>query len=328
MSATNQDFSRTLTLTASGVTPGSYPFTVQAARGSNCQGNGDVTVGGTLVVFGTPASLAFDQQPSNTNAASGITPAVSVKVRDANGNIVATSVLPITLAIGTNPGGGTLSGTLTQNAVNGIASFPGLSINKAGTGYTLTATSGALTGATSTPFTIAGGTIASLAFTSEPSGGTASVAFPGQPLVTVQDPNGNTVTAGQGNNANISLAIVAGTGAAGAALTCTTNPRQAVAGVATFANCRINLPGTNYQLRASTTVAGTTYAATSAAFNIVPADNSAPTVNCTVPNLTIWYADNVTVPCTASDPSGLANSADASFSLSTTVPAGTETSTR
>ena len=66
VSATNQDFSRTLTLTANGVTPGSYPFTVQAARGSDCQGNGDVTVGGTLVVFGTPASLAFDQQPSNT----------------------------------------------------------------------------------------------------------------------------------------------------------------------------------------------------------------------------------------------------------------------
>jgi hypothetical protein len=38
-----------------------------------------------------------------------------------------------------------------------------------------------------------------------------------------------------------------------------------------------------------------------------------------------WHADNVSIGCTASDGgSGLADSADAAFSLSTTVPAGTE----
>jgi hypothetical protein len=325
VSATNQDFSRTLTLTASGTTPGSYPFTVQAARGSNCQGSGNVTVGGTLVVFGAPASLAFDQQPSNTPAGNAVTPAVTVQVRDANDNLVANSALPITLAIGSNPGSGTLGGTLTQNAGNGIATFPGLSIDKAGTGYTLTASSGALTGTTSTPFNITAGTIAGVSFTTQPSGGTAGIAFSDQPVVTVQDASGNTVTSGQGNNANITLSILAGTGTAGAALTCTANPHQAVAGVAAFANCRINLVGTNYQLRASSTVAGTTYTATSAAFNVVAADNSAPTVNCTVPSITIWYDTDVQVSCTASDVSGLANAADASFTLSTNVAAGTET---
>jgi hypothetical protein len=57
-------------------------------------------------------------------------------------------------------------------------------------------------------------------------------------------------------------------------------------------------------------------------------DTQAPVINCTVPNPAVWYSDNVTVPCTASDAgSGLANSADASFSLSTNVSAGTETPT-
>jgi hypothetical protein len=40
----------------------------------------------------------------------------------------------------------------------------------------------------------------------------------------------------------------------------------------------------------------------------------------------VWYASDVTVPCTASDAgTGLANASDASFSLTTSVAAGTET---
>ena len=31
--------------------------------------------------------------------------------------------MPITLALGANPGGSTLGGTLTVNAVNGVATF-------------------------------------------------------------------------------------------------------------------------------------------------------------------------------------------------------------
>ena len=46
----------------------------------------------------------------------------------------------MTLSLGNNPGGGTLSGTLTVAAVNGVATFNNLSINAAGSGYTLVAT--------------------------------------------------------------------------------------------------------------------------------------------------------------------------------------------
>ena len=41
------------------------------------------------------------------------------------------------MAIGTNPSSGTLAGTLTVNAVAGVATFANLSINAAGSGYTL-----------------------------------------------------------------------------------------------------------------------------------------------------------------------------------------------
>ena len=92
-------------------------------------------------------------QPSNAAAGAAITPAVQVAILDAFGN---TDDLhgqrhP---GAGHQPGGGTLSGTTTVAAVNGVATFSNLSINKVGTGYTLTATSGALTSATSDAFDI------------------------------------------------------------------------------------------------------------------------------------------------------------------------------
>ncbi|MFD1808009.1 hypothetical protein ACFSHQ_07105 [Gemmobacter lanyuensis] len=78
----------------------------------------------------TVAGTAFAAQPV-------------IKVQDAYGNTVTTATTAITLDFGTNAGSGTLSGTKTVNAVNGVATFSGLSIDKAATGYTLTATGAA-----------------------------------------------------------------------------------------------------------------------------------------------------------------------------------------
>lgn len=56
----------------------------------------------------------------------------------------------------------------------------------------------------------------------------------------------------------------------------------------------------------------------------VQTDTTAPTVSCGTADAA-WHATNVSIACTASDSgSGLANAGDASFSLSTSVPAGTE----
>jgi outer membrane protein assembly factor BamB len=109
--------------------------------------------------LGPPAKLAFIQGPSNTAAGAAITPAVRVAVEDANGNIeTSDNATQVSLAIGTNPAGGTLSGGSAVTVASGVATFSGLSIDKAGTGYTLTASSTpSYTGATSAAFNITSG---------------------------------------------------------------------------------------------------------------------------------------------------------------------------
>src|SRR5205814_5751316 len=83
----------------------------------------------------------------STVAGANITPAIEVTARDANGNTAIGFTGNVTLAIGTNPSGGALSGTATHAASGGVATFAGLSIDKVGTGYTLTASSpGPVTG--------------------------------------------------------------------------------------------------------------------------------------------------------------------------------------
>jgi hypothetical protein len=94
------------------------------------------------------------QQPTTTQAGNNITPAVTVEIQDQHGARLTGATNSVTLAIGTNPGSGTLGGTKTQAAVNGLATFSGLSIDNAGSGYTLTASSTGLTGATSSSFNI------------------------------------------------------------------------------------------------------------------------------------------------------------------------------
>jgi hypothetical protein len=77
-----------------------------------------------------------------------------VTAQDAGGNTATGFVGNVTIAIKTNPASGTLAGTLTVAAAAGVASFTNLSINNPGTGYTLSAASSGLTGATSLAFNI------------------------------------------------------------------------------------------------------------------------------------------------------------------------------
>src|SRR5947208_3925190 len=80
--------------------------------------------------------------------------AVGDSALDRAGNVVTGLNGLITVALGADPGGGTLAGTTSVNAVSGVATFSTLSINNAGNGYTLTASASGLTGATSASFNI------------------------------------------------------------------------------------------------------------------------------------------------------------------------------
>lgn len=97
-------------------------------------------------------ALAFAQQPTDTKAGATIAPAVTVEGEDEFGNPVSGDAVGI--AIGANPSGGVLTGTLPQPLVAGVATFADLEIDKAGLAYTLAASSGSVS-AISDPFTVA-----------------------------------------------------------------------------------------------------------------------------------------------------------------------------
>src|SRR5262249_59411017 len=60
----------------------------------------------------------------------------------------------VTIALASNPGNDTLGGKLTVTASNGVATFSGVLLHNAGIGYTLQATGGGLTPATTTPINV------------------------------------------------------------------------------------------------------------------------------------------------------------------------------
>lgn len=143
-----------------------------------------------------PVDLVFTGQPSPAVAGSSIAPAVLVVVADQFGNTVPSFADSIGVAIGTNPGGGTLSGTKRALAVNGVASFADLSIDRAGSGYTLTATTASLPTDTSTAFAVGPAppsatisTVVASPATITSSGGSSSATI----AVTVRDAFGNAV---------------------------------------------------------------------------------------------------------------------------------------
>ncbi len=142
-----------------------------------------------LTVTLPPSKVAFTVQPTNVAIGAPITPAVQVSVEDSTGAVVASATNPVTIAIGTNPSAGTLSGTLTVAAVNGVATFPGLKINNAGTGYTLTASAATLTSATSSAFNVTGGP-AAFTVASTPVTLSSATGAPVNSTITVTSSNG------------------------------------------------------------------------------------------------------------------------------------------
>jgi hypothetical protein len=241
-------------------------YTLTASNGNLAPG----TSRAFTVSPGPPTKLVFTMSPVTAPGAQASTGGLPfgqggqgssgqqpvVTVFDAYGNVVTGDTSTVTLAItsGTGASGATLTcngASEQQSASAGVASFSGCAIDAAGNGYTLTATDGSLTPATSLSFAIATGPAAQLAFTTQPGGRTVhALPFQEQPVVTVKDAGGNTVT---GDSSTVTLAITAATGTAGAHLTCnpSTNQRAARNGVASFSGCSIDLAGNGYSLTAS-----------------------------------------------------------------------------
>ena len=179
-------------------------------------------------------------QPSNATAGSAISPSLVVDVEDSNGNIVTTDDSSVTLAVNTGPG--TLTGTVTVNAVNGVATFSDVKIDEAGT-YTLTASDDSLDKATSSSFTVSAGAAAQLAFSQQPTGVSAGASITPAVTIDVEDQFGNVVTT---DSSDVTLSLASGSGTLSGTTTV-----AAVDGVATFSNLSVNHPGA-YTLEGAT----------------------------------------------------------------------------
>jgi dUTPase len=122
--------SDSLLASASGIEGGTSSFfAVQAAQATHLQ----VQSPQGAVVAGSPFSLIVNALDSHQNVATTY-----------NGNI--------TLTLASNPSNATLGGTITVQAVNGMATFSNVTINKLGNGYSLKATGTGLTAGTSPVF--------------------------------------------------------------------------------------------------------------------------------------------------------------------------------
>jgi hypothetical protein len=223
---------------------------------------GTFTSGAFNVTVGVLSQLVFSQQPTNAVAGVAIGPAMTVTAQDAVGNTVTTFNGNVTLTIGTNPVGGTLFGAATVAAASGVATFSGVSIDKASAGYVLTATAGAVN-KQSLAFTISPAQPTQLVFTTQPLQTAAGATIP-TVVVTAEDQFNNVATAFANQ---VTVAISSGTGKAGATLS-GTKTVSAVSGVAAFASLSIDSVGANYTLTATAT--GLVGGFASASFNIVP----------------------------------------------------------
>jgi len=243
-------------------------------------------------VAGAANKLAFGVQPSATAVGATITPAVTVEIQDAVGNRITTATNVVTISIGTNPGSGTLSGTLSKAAVAGVATFNDLKINAAGTGYTLSATATNLTAATCSAFNIVtAGPPAKLGFKVQPSNTAAGVVIVPAVTVEIQDATGNLVT-----TATDTVAVAIQNNPGGGILSGTL-AKPAGGGIATFNDLSINYIGIGYTLSATS---GSLTAATSNPFNIFAGiDTSAPLItpgvhdNLVISDRDVWFKVNV-----------------------------------
>jgi hypothetical protein len=256
---------------------------------------GDPAEGVTLVAS-SPGDTAAVSPPFGTNAGAGrlhlatpVTTAaaganlgpVTVQVLRTDGNVDATdSTTAVTLTLARNPNGGRfvdaagnpLAAPPTATASAGVATFPDVRVDRAGTGYTLGAVTAArdLRHATSPPFAVTAGAAAGLRFEQPPTYAVANqplnnlgtvppFAFAGV-TVRVVDAFGNP-TAGSPGPVTVALGSNPGNSTLGGQLTVTP-----VNGLAAFNSLVIPAAGDGYTLTA--TAAGLGQTAT-APFNVL-----------------------------------------------------------
>jgi hypothetical protein len=230
--------SRTLAVSATGLTSASHSLTVSSASASR---------------------LAFTTGPANRTAGQAQGTLV-VQVQDSFGNSVSTTD-SITLSLSNNPGSDGFSAVTQSTNAQGAASFTGVTLTKAGTGYQLTAAStGGYTSAVSSGFNVTAAAASKLTYDSEPGNVTAGSNL-GSFAVRLRDTYDNAVSS---SGVSVSLTLNSGSISSGSSASTSS-------GVATFSSTSIEQAGT-YTLTASSS--GLT-SMTSSSFTVSPGAASA-----------------------------------------------------
>lgn len=238
------------------------------------------------VVAGAPAALEFRAQPSNAAVGVAIAPAVQVALVDAFGNQTS-STAAVTVALSGGTAGAVLSGTMTKNAVAGLATFNDLAVDRAGTGFRLSATSSAGQALSGTFNVTAGGPALVIKLAGDNQIAVAGTTLPAAPSVRVV------------NASNVPLAGIAVTftplAASGAVTGGTVNTDAN--GIATVGSWTL---GPNAGPQALSATAGTV----TNTFNATATGSTTPGVILTVgalgsaPTATVAAGQDITIPIT------------------------------
>jgi hypothetical protein len=208
------------------------------------------------VAPGTAASLEFLSQPP-TSVFAGAAMSASVEIVDTFGNRCDLTGG----AVGLSLEGAELFGTTSRDLASGVASFPGLSVRTAGTGYRLAAQGAGLGPVESSAFNVHPASAHHLAFTAQPSTSIAGATLPAVAVSTL-DTYGN-VTGASG-----SVTVGFSAASSGFPTLYGTKTRPLVAGTATFDDLSVQKAGAGYRLAAN----GPVSPAASDAFDVLVGD--------------------------------------------------------
>ncbi len=197
-------------------------FTIQLTSGSLQAG----AAGPITITAGAAKTLAIATEPPSSIGSAQLF-GLTVSADDQYSNPISSFAGTVTIALVT-PAGATLSGTLTKTALGGQAVFSRLSIDKTGT-YTIQATSPSLTSAISSGIVVSAAAASQLVIQTPPSGvATAGQSFPVQPVLYLEDANGNLET--NDNTTQVTASLGGGAGPLLGTTTVTVH-----GGIATFA---------------------------------------------------------------------------------------------
>ena len=287
---------------------------------------GGVTAGGVLVTVtpGAAAQLAIRTQPDGANSGSPFLTQPVIEIRDAAGNVSTSAGQTVTASLTT--GGGTLTGTATAVAVNGVATFSNLGVTGVVGSRLLTFTAAGLPPATSVSFNLAAGAPVALVMRTQPVAGTAYARFVTPAVVELRDAAGNLTS----SSATVTASLASGDGTLGGDVSV-----AAVAGVATFATLTVNGTAGTRTLQFTSPnvapVASASFDVSDAPPAVIALSSSAPSlrvvagpstafVDVSITNGGVFPLTNLAVQSVAYNPSSSSGWLAASFLSGTNAP--------